>query len=111
MTQAELGMRCRELRERAGLSQVEAARVLGLDQSMLSRVETGERRIDTLSLQRFAEAYGVPPTAFFERPLVSAPLPVLLRQAGALDGEARADLTWLQAFVEEYVFLRTAAAP
>jgi transcriptional regulator with XRE-family HTH domain len=42
----------------AGLSQEEAAAKLGVYQKYISKVETGERRIDPIELQELAELYG-----------------------------------------------------
>ena len=52
-------LRLRRARERAGLTQVEAARALGRPQSMVSKAETGERRLDMVELLAFLALYGV----------------------------------------------------
>jgi transcriptional regulator with XRE-family HTH domain len=49
----------RHAREEADLTQVEVARALGRHQSFVSKIESGERRIDPIELLRFAELYGV----------------------------------------------------
>ena len=49
--------RLREARRRAGLTQVEAAALLGQTQAWVSKCELGERRIDPLDLQAFARIY------------------------------------------------------
>lgn len=41
----------------AGLTQVDAARQLGITQSMLSKCERGERRVDAVELLEFARVY------------------------------------------------------
>jgi transcriptional regulator with XRE-family HTH domain len=53
----------RAARKTAGLTQVEVARAFGRTQSMISKLESGEVRIDPIELQRFAELYGVEVTA------------------------------------------------
>lgn len=61
--------RLRLARERAGLSQAEAARQLGLGEKGYSYVwksEGGERRVDVVEAKRFAKLYGVPVTFFYE---------------------------------------------
>ncbi len=45
-------------REKARLTQGEAARHLGVPQSRLSRMESGERRIDVIELADLARLYG-----------------------------------------------------
>jgi transcriptional regulator with XRE-family HTH domain len=49
--------RLREARQRAGLTQAQAARALGRPQSYVSKCELGERRIDPIDLQELAELY------------------------------------------------------
>jgi transcriptional regulator with XRE-family HTH domain len=56
--------RLREARERAGLTQAEVARALGKPQSYVSKCESGERRIDAIELQEFAELYSRPLSVF-----------------------------------------------
>lgn len=49
----EIGQRLRELRERAGFSSGKLGEILGVDQSTISRWETGKRKIGTVDLTRF----------------------------------------------------------
>lgn len=49
----------RELREAAGITQVELAEKLGESQSYVSKVERGERRLDLVQLRCFCRAIGV----------------------------------------------------
>ncbi len=49
--------RLREARQAAGLTQVEVAAKLGRPQSYVSKCESGERRVDVVELQEFAELY------------------------------------------------------
>lgn len=44
----------------AGLTQDEAAKLLGKPQSYVSKCEQGERRIDVIELKTFARIYGKP---------------------------------------------------
>lgn len=50
----------RQLREEAGLTQVEVAERLDEPQSFVSKYESGERRLDVIELHHVAEAIGVP---------------------------------------------------
>jgi transcriptional regulator with XRE-family HTH domain len=52
--------RLRAARREAALSQAEVAAVFGKPQSFVSKCESGERRIDVLELDRFAQLYGRP---------------------------------------------------
>lgn len=55
-----LRLRLIDARQRAQLSQVQVATSLGVPQQHVSRVETGDRRIDPAELQAFARLYAVP---------------------------------------------------
>lgn len=66
----------RDVRVERGLTQVELAERLGVDQSLVSKVERRERRLDVAELRRVCVALGVPLTDFvtrFERALGSEP--------------------------------------
>ena len=59
VTREELGKRIAAARERAGLTQAELAREVELTQSAVSRIESGERSVDSLELAAIAERLGV----------------------------------------------------
>ena len=48
----------------AGLTQAQVAEKLGKPQSYVSKVESGERRIDPIELARIASTYGKPISFF-----------------------------------------------
>lgn len=50
--------RLREARLAAGLTQVEVAKRLGLIQPLISRIETGERKIDPIEFADICRLYG-----------------------------------------------------
>jgi transcriptional regulator with XRE-family HTH domain len=56
----------RQARSDAGLTQSEAAKLLGKPQSFISKVETGERRLDFVELQELAKLYKKPISYFME---------------------------------------------
>ena len=62
----KLLLRLKEARQAAGLSQEKAAAALGVRQKYISKIETGERRIDPVELQELAELYGKPIQFFLE---------------------------------------------
>lgn len=47
-----------ELRRESGITQAELARRLGVDQSLVSKIERRQRRIDIAELRRFCAALG-----------------------------------------------------
>lgn len=47
-------------RRAVGLTQMEVAEALGIPQSRVSRLETGERRMDVIELASFAQLYRRP---------------------------------------------------
>lgn len=56
--------RLRDARLTAGLTQVQVAAKLKKTQAFVSKCELGERRLDPLDLQAFAELYRKPITHF-----------------------------------------------
>lgn len=54
-------------RAKSGLTQGDVARRLGIPQSRLSRMESGERRIDVIELDEIALVYGRTITYFLPR--------------------------------------------
>lgn len=58
-TQRDLGERLDRARDRTGLSQAELAEAVGLTQSAISRIESGERSVDSLELAAMARRLDV----------------------------------------------------
>jgi len=56
----------RQARKRAGLTQQHIAEKLETTQSVISKCERGERRIDVVELREFCKAMGVPLREFIE---------------------------------------------
>jgi transcriptional regulator with XRE-family HTH domain len=55
---AALGRALRELRRRAGLTQVQAAEIIGIRSTFVSLIERGERGMRWHTLLAFLRAYG-----------------------------------------------------
>ncbi|MEQ1514900.1 MAG: helix-turn-helix transcriptional regulator [Usitatibacteraceae bacterium] len=55
-----------EARRRAGVLQSEVAEKMGTDQTVISNIERGQRRIDVVEFYRFAKAIDADPTTLFE---------------------------------------------
>lgn len=56
-----------EARKKAGLTQTELADRLGRDQTFVSIIERGQRRVDVLEFVSIAEALGHEPEVLFAR--------------------------------------------
>jgi transcriptional regulator with XRE-family HTH domain len=79
----EVGEQVRRTRLSLGLSQAELAGLVGLDRTMIAKIEAGTRRIDALELISLSRALGVPID------LVLRPLPeVLSRRSGLVDEQS-----------------------
>jgi transcriptional regulator with XRE-family HTH domain len=57
----------REARLQAGLTQVEVARKFGGHASFVSKIESGERRLDVVELADFCQLYGVRLSSFLKQ--------------------------------------------
>jgi len=77
----DVGDRVRTSRGAAGLTQTQLAERVGLQRSMVSKIEAGERGVDALELYRLADALGVPLTHLVSRPAQA----VVSRRAQASD--------------------------
>ena len=53
-------------REKAGFDQKKVAKFLGKTQSYVSKVESGQRRLDVVQLKEFAKIYKKPLTYFIK---------------------------------------------
>jgi transcriptional regulator with XRE-family HTH domain len=98
-----IGRRIREEREAAGYTQAQLAQAIGIDATVLSRIEGGQRGIDSLILRRAARALEVPMERFFDS---SRPLAL----ARGADGEKLAEMIdWARQIKADLRFVRQAA--
>jgi len=58
--------RLKRARKEAGLGQEKVAKLLGVSQSYMSKVESGQRRIDLVQLKQFARIYKKPLNFFIK---------------------------------------------
>ena len=65
--QEQLQALLKELRNEAGLRQLDLARRLEVPQSFVSKYEAGERRLDFVELRMVCEALGITMTAFAQK--------------------------------------------
>lgn len=61
-----IGERIKNARTGAGMSQAELADKAGLSQSMISRIEQGQRDTPLSTFRRIAEALGLDPAALLQ---------------------------------------------
>ena len=57
-TYQKLTAKLRSARQEAGLTQVEAGKLLKKPQAYISKIERGERGVDAVELVEFAKVYG-----------------------------------------------------
>lgn len=58
MTMAEISEKLKEMREQSGLRQEQIARFLGVTQTCISKVESGERNLTVDQLEKLVSLYG-----------------------------------------------------
>lgn len=66
-----LGERIRSARKRAALSQEDLGRVLGLERTVVNKIENGVRKVTALELSDIAAAVGVRMSTFFQEPVAA----------------------------------------
>jgi transcriptional regulator with XRE-family HTH domain/Zn-dependent peptidase ImmA (M78 family) len=81
---SDLGERVQSARVAIGMSQTELGESIGLDRTMVAKIESGVRRVDALELARLSSALGVP-MAFF---LATQPLVLSRRTVTLADDTA-----------------------
>jgi Zn-dependent peptidase ImmA (M78 family)/transcriptional regulator with XRE-family HTH domain len=106
----DVGARIRRIREAAGVRGQELATQVGIDPTVLSKIENGRRAVKSSDLTRIAEALHVSPLALLEDNPVLSSLPVAARRnsPGAATGEVYKRLLGLS---ELHVVLADAGIP
>jgi transcriptional regulator with XRE-family HTH domain len=66
VSQADIGNRMRQARERIGMSQKEFANAVNKDQTAISEYETGKRKVPAVELSIFARILGLPVSYFYD---------------------------------------------
>lgn len=105
LTQEQVGRRIAELRADRSVSQRRLAEAIGLDQSALSRIESGERGLAVEELVGIAAFLGVDTSALLRAEEDARPL---FRNEG---GRAEADetVTALEAIIDDFFVFEAAA--
>lgn len=98
----ELGERIRAARKRADMSQEDLARAVGLERTVVNKIEGGVRKLTALELSDIATALGVRMSTFFEEPV---PALVSHRSSQGLDtADSQVDAL-LAKFAQEVAFV------
>ncbi len=102
-----LGERIRDTRKRAGMSQEDLGRAVGLERTVVNKIEGGTRKVTALELSDMAAALDVRMSTFFDDPV---PALVSHRSSQGLDtAESQID-TLLAKLAGEVEFVATMAA-
>ncbi len=92
-----LGARLRDARSYLGFKQEEVANALGIPRTALSDIESGQRKVEAIELQRLAKLYRQPISHFLDDDVAATPLPAdvahLARQAAGMSEQDREELS------------------
>ncbi|HEY9075029.1 MAG TPA: helix-turn-helix transcriptional regulator [Anaerolineaceae bacterium] len=77
-----IGQKVKELREKAGLNQMQLAQFLEIDQSMISKCEKGERQFQVDHLERLGSLFGLSLGDLMNEEMPVAPLQIAFRADG-----------------------------
>src|SRR5687767_5302916 len=77
MAQASLARKLRILRAERGLSQHDAAALIGVTPETLGKLEKGQRRAYTPTLTKFARGYGIPVEELMDLAYEDQPSPLV----------------------------------
>lgn len=61
-----IGQRIKELREKAKMSQKDLAYIADLDRSYIASIESGQRNVSVINIEKIAKALNVTPKEFFK---------------------------------------------
>jgi transcriptional regulator with XRE-family HTH domain len=109
-----LAERLRETREFLGLSQQEAADAASLTRLVISAIETGRRKVESVELRSLARVYGQPVSYFLPASEAEAPseeVQFIARAAKELEPNDRAELLRFARFLKSYKEPRAARTP
>ena len=101
LSEIEIGVRCRDLREQAGLTQAEIGTAIGLDQSAVSRIELGERTLSARDIALLSDALGTTVSRILSDPAGTG-RKVLLRANDATDTDIVESIARFQECIDDY---------
>ena len=74
-----LGVRLKELRVKNLITQSQLAEYLGVDQSYISKLESGQRQLSMLSLEKLSHLFGLPVESLLEGEFCLELIPFAMR--------------------------------
>jgi len=74
-----LGVRLKELRVKNLITQSQLAEYLGVDQSYISKLESGQRQLSMLSLEKLSHLFGLPVESLLEGEFCLEQIPFAMR--------------------------------
>lgn len=95
----------KEYREKAGLSQKEAAENLNIERTILSKIENGKRKLDPYLLFQMSKLYKASPEELLGIKKQEPKFQFLFRDAGKLDKNSRAVLEKISKIMNNIFFL------
>ncbi|MGC2374750.1 MAG: helix-turn-helix transcriptional regulator [Solirubrobacteraceae bacterium] len=98
-----IGQRIRHEREVAGYTQAQLAELVGIGDTVLCKIETGQRGLDSLILRRIARVLDVPMDRFF----IATESLALAREGD--DEHVRGMVEWARGMKADLAFVREAA--
>jgi transcriptional regulator with XRE-family HTH domain len=107
---AELARRLREAREFLNLSQQFVSEQTGIPRSAISDIERGERRVESLELNRLAQLYRMPvdyflgndPTEVAGATATDATIQALARATSEMDERAKSEVLRFALFLQNF---------
>lgn len=85
-----IGMKIKRLREKANLTQKQVADFLSIDQSMISKIEKGERSISSVAVEKLAMLFCCPVSAIISGEDIMPEYVVAFRTTSIDDADLKA---------------------
>jgi transcriptional regulator with XRE-family HTH domain len=111
VSQAEIGQRIRQARERIDMSQREFSDAVGKDQTSISLCEAGKRKVSATELSTFAQVLSVPISYFYEGEIQTDALDQMILDEVRQLPTSDAKETMLQVVRAFSTFLRKHSSP
>lgn len=94
-----IGQRLQRARGRAGLTQPQVAKYLGVKREQVSQLENGRRKVDVITLTKLADLYGYSITYFVDQVAAERSDISVAFRAQNISDEDLESLGWINRFV------------